>query len=421
MSERNQKYHFDNREEPYHYIQRTIDSSWPPEGRDLSTYERELLFDKRELEGKVVLDLGAGLEAKFAKQLKEAGIKAEVISLSPDFIEEKYRTKSKESFPEGKFVAAIGQALPFKDESFDMIFAFYLIQHLTPGNFLRCAYEMARVLKKGGRAVIGPLIDNHDDDDDLLRGNPAYPYALFLSGDKKAMKKLKGYGVKVIQKSIPEENFRGGGHNIVFIKDDEKINNKNVAEKESKGHFFENHGIRMDSPSDQGIDLEKEDLKDEILDEMREFHKRGIEVPMVERDWDLVWVLSGPPIDIAEEFKEAKEVGQVIFALEDKIAKEDIKRKINESNTRLATGIKVAKEVTAKRLGKKIEELTLEDILNFGPDIYWNGTDWSNDNFRQRIDEGWVEKRYHFPRKKIVISGKLGIEHTGHQFEKFPK
>jgi len=94
MSERNQKYHFDNREEPYHYIQRTIDSSWPPEGRDLSTYERELLFDKRELEGKVVLDLGAGLEAKFAKQLKEAGIKAEVISLSPDFIEEKYRTKS---------------------------------------------------------------------------------------------------------------------------------------------------------------------------------------------------------------------------------------------------------------------------------------------------------------------------------------
>ena len=137
----------------------------------------------------------------------------------------------------------------------------------------------------------------------------------------------------------------------------------------------------------------------------------------------MVWPLSGPPIDIAEEFNndEKRETESPLLIAGDKIAQKDIERKRNESNLRLTTAIRVAKEVTAKRLGKKIEELTMEDVQNFGPDIYWNATDESNDNFRQRIDEGWIEQRYDFPREKIVVSANLGILHTGHQFEKFPE
>lgn len=62
-------------------------------------------------------------------------------------------------------------------------------------------------------------------------------------------------------------------------------------------------------------------------------------------------------------------------------------------------------------------ELTLADIKNFSPDIYWNATDWGNDNLRERIKEGLLDK-YDFPSEKIIISPNLGIQHTGHQFEK---
>jgi uncharacterized SAM-binding protein YcdF (DUF218 family) len=59
----------------------------------------------------------------------------------------------------------------------------------------------------------------------------------------------------------------------------------------------------------------------------------------------------------------------------------------------------------------------LEDIKNAGPDIYWNATDWGNDNLRQRVEEGFLEQ-YGFPKEKLIISPNLGIRHTGHQFEK---
>ncbi|KKP41352.1 MAG: Methyltransferase type 11 [Parcubacteria group bacterium GW2011_GWA2_33_14] len=202
----------------------------PEGGRDLSLYEQHLLFNRQELEGKTVLDLGAGPEAKFAKQLKESGIKADVVSLSPDFTKERYRKKVKESFPEGKFVAATGQALPFADESFDRIFAFHLVEHISQKMFLRCILEIARVLKKGGKATLGTMPDV-DDPDSIALGN-----------SKETMEKLKIYGVKVIQESIPKKKlliksmkvyhdeddhygqriYNVTCHNIVLIKNDNK-------------------------------------------------------------------------------------------------------------------------------------------------------------------------------------------------------
>lgn len=142
----------------------------------------------------------------------------------------------------------------------------------------------------------------------------------------------------------------------------------------------------------------KKSLKKEILEEMKEFAYE--KAPEAQEDWDLIWVLSGPQVDIKRE--STKEVR-------------------NESRERLETGFKVAREVTAKRTGKDIKDLTIEDILQNSPGVYYNGTDEGNDILRQIIEEGILEERYGFPKEKIMVSPNLKIKHTGHQFESFPE
>ncbi len=135
----------------------------------------------------------------------------------------------------------------------------------------------------------------------------------------------------------------------------------------------------------------------EVLEKMRELAYE--KAPEPGEDWDVVWVISGSPSDIKAESTEQER---------------------NESRERMETGLKIVREVTAIRLSKKTEEVTEDDILNSGPSIYWNATDRANDNLRQRIKEGLFEERYKFPGTKIIISQDKDIEHTGHQFEKFP-
>lgn len=159
---------------------------------------------------------------------------------------------------------------------------------------------------------------------------------------------------------------------------------------------------------------EEETIKREVLADMKEFAYE--QAPQPQEDWDLVWVISGPPMDISEDFKGDNEV---LVGYDDKIAKKDAEKKINESKRRFETGIDVVKRVTALRLHKEVEEVTEDDIKFSGPKVYWNATDWANDNMRQRIQEGYLKKQG-FPDENVIVSPNLGIEHTGHQFEKFP-
>ncbi|MFA6524131.1 MAG: class I SAM-dependent methyltransferase [Candidatus Paceibacterota bacterium] len=142
------------------YRQNSIEHPHQPAGgRDLKTYESQLLFDKNELKGKRVLDLGAGPEVKIAKELKESEITSDVVSLSPDFAVEKHLKKAKESFPEGKFEFGLGQNMPFPDKSFDVVLASHIDEYLSREDFFKVIAEMARVLKDGGWAKIGPTVD----------------------------------------------------------------------------------------------------------------------------------------------------------------------------------------------------------------------------------------------------------------------
>lgn len=165
---------------------------------------------------------------------------------------------------------------------------------------------------------------------------------------------------------------------------------------------------------------EEKAIKRKVLSDMKEIG-RG-EKPEAQADWDLIWVLSGPPLDIREDFAdEAKDVSFPRKDRETKTVINDVANKSNESRKRLGTGIEIAREVCAIRLKKDVKDLTMDDILQNGPAIYWNATDWSNDNMRKAMNEGFFEEVYDFPREKIIVSPNLGIINTGDQFKKFPE
>ena len=141
------------------YIPGTIENSiMPPGGRGLADYERIMMFNREELRGKRVLDLGCGPEVKFARELTEASVDAKIVSLSADFYDQKYLDVARSVY-DGQLVAGLAQELPFEDNSFDRIFALYVEDHFISLDIYESAIrEMARVLARGGVAKMGPLL-----------------------------------------------------------------------------------------------------------------------------------------------------------------------------------------------------------------------------------------------------------------------
>ncbi|MFA5052057.1 MAG: class I SAM-dependent methyltransferase [Patescibacteria group bacterium] len=157
------------------YKEGTIDiETMPDGGRDLELYEKELMFSRDELAGKDVLDLGTGPELKLAEGLKAAGVTAHVVSMSPDFSQEKHRERAQKAAPGNEMVAGLGQQLPFGDETFDVVLANHVVQHLeNRKRYYQLIMEAARALKKGGKAIIGPMYDRTGADPlEQLNDNP---------------------------------------------------------------------------------------------------------------------------------------------------------------------------------------------------------------------------------------------------------
>lgn len=123
-------------------------------GRDLATYCKELGITEQDLLGKRILDVGAGLKAELSQAL---GDKAEVISFSPDYSNEKYRKHV--AGLEKPVVAGVGQAMPFSDESFEIVLMLHVAEHLYSSSLEKIIKEIARILKKGGIAYIAPLLE----------------------------------------------------------------------------------------------------------------------------------------------------------------------------------------------------------------------------------------------------------------------
>ena len=129
-------------------------------GRTLTEYLNFFGLTKRKLYGKNVLDFGSGKDTLLAQELAN---KASVISVSPDYANPDYYVELPEGAPETR-VAAVGSALPFPDNTFDIIFGLHVMEHID--EFSRnedglssrdlTFLEIIRVLKDGGTAYFGP-------------------------------------------------------------------------------------------------------------------------------------------------------------------------------------------------------------------------------------------------------------------------
>lgn len=151
---------------PWHFIANSIQQDNVPQyedglGRSLEEYQAFTGLTDEELSGPVfLLDIGAGPTARFARELKEKNPEATIISMSPDFKDDEHRQKLIESggVEAGPAAAGVAQKLPFKDESFTHVTMVFTSMYLTVGRMMDSMYEMARVLKPGGKGVTTPLI-----------------------------------------------------------------------------------------------------------------------------------------------------------------------------------------------------------------------------------------------------------------------
>ncbi|MBI4118160.1 MAG: class I SAM-dependent methyltransferase [Parcubacteria group bacterium] len=141
----------------------------------LKDYMRDLQLTPEVLSGKTILDVGSGTR-RFTKELQEAGIDAQVVSLDPVFaspeekqrfherirVEEPLEKLLQETNTPGvreKTVAGIAEMLPFEDETFDLIIAHYSLPlygtHQQVSQFFK---EALRVLKVGGELRYAPAL-----------------------------------------------------------------------------------------------------------------------------------------------------------------------------------------------------------------------------------------------------------------------
>jgi len=133
----------------------------PEGGRDFTEYCKIFNLKREDLEGKRILDLGAGSELRFAEGVKERGINAEVISYSPGFLDEYTRARAlltASTDVKKRLVVGMGEQLPFQDGAFDMILSIHVADYVHARmNERLFLEEIARTLAPGGMAYIYPI------------------------------------------------------------------------------------------------------------------------------------------------------------------------------------------------------------------------------------------------------------------------
>jgi len=135
----------------------------PPSGREAIDYESELEVPLEEFRNKKVLDLGAGSGLGFARGLKEMGVESEVHSFSPAFAEPgpaQEATGFVQDEASTLVVAGMAEALPYRENSFDIVVSLHLFEHIRSiPNLISIVEEIVRVLKPNGVAHIGPIAE----------------------------------------------------------------------------------------------------------------------------------------------------------------------------------------------------------------------------------------------------------------------
>lgn len=105
--------------------------------------------------GEQVLDVGCGTGSLALAAMARVGAGGAVhgIDASAQMIERAKAKARRRSMPIAFQVASV-EALPFADASLDVVFSTLMLHHLPRPLRRRCASEMARVLRPGGRVLV---------------------------------------------------------------------------------------------------------------------------------------------------------------------------------------------------------------------------------------------------------------------------
>lgn len=127
---------------------RFLTSSYFAKGADGSPFGRFLRT--ADVAGKDVLEVGCGM-GTHAAMLARAGANLTAIDLTDKAVETTRRRL--ELFDlRGDIQRSDAEALPFKDESFDMVWSWGVIHHSS--SMEKCLFEITRVLRVGGRLLL---------------------------------------------------------------------------------------------------------------------------------------------------------------------------------------------------------------------------------------------------------------------------
>jgi len=99
-----------------------------------------------------LLDIGCGW-GRWTIAAARSGFRAVGVDPEPDFIAAAERVAVQLGV-DPRFVVGESARLPFADASFDAVFSFSVLQHLTAANNARTFEEIRRVLRPGGLAMV---------------------------------------------------------------------------------------------------------------------------------------------------------------------------------------------------------------------------------------------------------------------------
>jgi SAM-dependent methyltransferase len=116
---------------------------------ELRNYEHHLGFQLTNLSGRKVLDIGGTMEGFFAQAARESGIDLTTLTANNP-----YYVRG------GANVKGMAQELPFQDGTFDLAFSLGMLPYLPQcaSEYLGTFQESIRILKKGGKAVLFPVV-----------------------------------------------------------------------------------------------------------------------------------------------------------------------------------------------------------------------------------------------------------------------
>lgn len=133
---------------------------------DLHIYEKIFGIDVSQWKGKLVLDIGSGINEQFSKEAAQKGVK--VISMRvPEDIEGTQIDKKFFENWQKKSVFARGQQMPYEGNSFDREVALNSVPFYLPlilEEYKIFFSEVIRTLKPGGQAFFFPILKNFHED-----------------------------------------------------------------------------------------------------------------------------------------------------------------------------------------------------------------------------------------------------------------